>query len=148
MMQTTSESPFRASVCRLLPGAAALVLLLACAPAPPAAVNGGEPPAGSPAAANGGTEDTGGGTNTTGLPTEPGATLSDIAGHVAKVGDLGWALVPDADPGTRYAPDELGEEFHEDGLRVVFSGVLGELARGERRWGYPLHLTSIRRAPE
>jgi hypothetical protein len=55
--------------------------------------------------------------------------------------------VPDADPGTRYAPDALAEEFRVDGLRVIFSGEVREPPPHARLWGTPLRLTSIRRAP-
>lgn len=145
-----SLSPLFALV---LLGCSGLLLgALGCAPSPPATSvpgtpAGAETPAVSTAAADTAqtpeaAPESG---NTTGLPTRPGDELVEVSGKVQKVGDFGWGLVPDADPGTRYAPDNLADEFHEDGLRVVFSGVLGEIPPGARLWGTPLHLTAIRR---
>lgn len=34
----------------------------------------------------------------------PGAKLENVAGHVVKVSDEWWGLVPDFDAGTRFAP--------------------------------------------
>lgn len=82
------------------------------------------------------------------LPTEPGAELREVSATVQQVGQFGWGLVPDAEPGTRYAVEELPEELREDGLEVVFSGVLGEIPANVRLWGTPLELTSIRRAAD
>lgn len=72
--------------------------------------------------------------------------LPEQAGTVTKVGAFGYGIVPDADPGTRYAPEALPLEFQVDGLKVVFAGVVSEPADA-RVWGLPLRLTSIRRAP-
>lgn len=73
--------------------------------------------------------------------------LELVTGTVTKVGNFGYGLVPDAEPGTRYAPTEpLPESFQQDGLRVRFSGVVGDPddvgGRG-RRWGTPLEVTHI-----
>ncbi len=76
-----------------------------------------------------------------------GPTLRDVPGTVVRVGDFGYALVPDSDPGTRYAPDRLPEAFQEDGLEVLFSGMVGDPSDTRRRWGTPLRLTDIRRRP-
>lgn len=60
----------------------------------------------------------------------------------------GWyAIVPDADRGTRYAPDRLPEDFKKDGLRVIFSGRVGPIDPHVRSWGTPLTLTRIRLEP-
>lgn len=78
---------------------------------------------------------------------EETAILEDIEGTVVEVGSFGFGLVPDADPGTRYAPTEpLPEEFRVDGLPVVFSGEPGDPSemRG-RRWGTPIRVTAIER---
>ncbi len=78
--------------------------------------------------------------------------LKDAYGTITKVGNFGYGIVPDTDPGTRYAPVEpLAEEFQEDGLRVVFSGKVGsadENAGRGRRWGTPLEVTAIERLAE
>jgi hypothetical protein len=59
---------------------------------------------------------------------------------------MGYGIVPDSDPGTRYAPDHLPAEFEVDGLRVVFSGDVQTPPPGARVWGTSLRLTAIRRA--
>lgn len=74
--------------------------------------------------------------------------LELVPGTVTQVGNFGFGLVPDSDPGTRYAPTEpLPESFQSDGLRVRFSGVVGDPdeggGRGGRRWGTPLEVTHI-----
>ncbi|HEY7412638.1 MAG TPA: hypothetical protein VII13_17995 [Vicinamibacteria bacterium] len=76
-----------------------------------------------------------------------GQHVENAPGVIRRVGDLGYGIVPDADPGTRYAPDALAEEFRVDGLRVIFSGEVREPPPHARLWGTPLRLTSIRRAP-
>lgn len=75
--------------------------------------------------------------------------LENIEGKVVEVGSFGFGLVPDSDPGTRYAPTEpLPEVFREDGLSVVFSGELGDPSETSgRRWGTPIRVTSIERRP-
>ena len=77
--------------------------------------------------------------------------LTEVNGQVVKVGNFGFGLVPDDEPGTRYAPVEpLAEEFQQDGLKVRFSGEVGSAddmpargGRGGRRWGTPLTVTHI-----
>ncbi|MDY7093487.1 MAG: hypothetical protein SX243_11015 [Acidobacteriota bacterium] len=119
---------------------------VACAPHGAPAANG---PGGgeAEAEATGEAGDASGGSSMP-LPTEPGAELREVSATVQQVGQFGWGLVPDAEPGTRYAVEELPEELREDGLEVVFSGVLGEIPANVRLWGTPLELTSIRRAAD
>lgn len=86
------------------------------------------------------------------LPWQPqpqpqeGTVLKDVVGTVVKVGNFGYGLVPDERKGSRYAPTNMDESYHKDGLRVKFSGVVGavpgERPRG-RVWGTPLELTHI-----
>jgi|SRR5687767_1725474 len=73
--------------------------------------------------------------------------LTDVAGAIEAVNpQAGWyAIVPDGDRGTRYAPDRLADEFKRDGLRVVFSGRVGRADPNVRTWGIPLTLTKIER---
>ncbi len=78
------------------------------------------------------------------ISTQPGDLIENQKGHVTQVGSLGFGLVPDADPGTRFAAQELAAEFRQEGLRIVFSGVVLESPRGVREWGIPLKVTSIR----
>ena len=76
----------------------------------------------------------------------PAGHLKHVRGTVRAVNaEQGWyALVPDRDPGTRYAPEPpLPEAFRKDGLRVVFSGKVGKVPEGGRRWGTPLRVTRI-----
>ncbi len=73
------------------------------------------------------------------------ARIDNVKGTVVKVGSFGFGLVPDDDPGTRYAPTEpLADAFRSDGLRVRFSGELGDPSDTKgRRWGTPLNVTHI-----
>ena len=75
-----------------------------------------------------------------------GGSLKNVRGTVRAVNpERGWyALVPDRDPGTRYAPEApLPEAFQKDGLRVIFSGRVKKIPEGGRHWGIPLDLTRI-----
>ena len=75
--------------------------------------------------------------------------LNDVHGAVVEVNrQNGWyGIVPDDDRGTRYAPDRLPDELKKDGLRVVFSGRVGQVDPNVRTWGIPLTVTSIRVEP-
>ncbi len=75
------------------------------------------------------------------LTDEPGVIL------VVNAGEGWYAIVPDSDRETRYAPDRLPEEFKKDGVRVVFSGRIGRVDPNVRTWGIPLTLTKIAIAP-
>jgi len=58
--------------------------------------------------------------------------------------ESGWyGIVPDSNPGTRFAPDDLRAKFRVDGLRVTFSGEVGVIPPNVRMWGTPLRLTHI-----
>ena len=74
-----------------------------------------------------------------------GGVIKDATGTIQKVSDDWFGIVPDYDKGTRFAPNDLGNEFKQDGLRIRFSGVIGEIPAGARMWGTPLRLTKIRR---
>ena len=78
-----------------------------------------------------------------------GAELKDVRGVIQEVNAKnGWyAIVPDGDRDTRYAPDRLPQEFRKDGLRVVFSGRKGRIDPNVRTWGVPFTVTAIRLAP-
>ena len=78
---------------------------------------------------------------------EAGDKIENAKCTIKKIGNFGYAIVPDDQEGSRFAPTNMDEKFHQDGLRVVFSGIVGELpnsGRGGRVWGTPLELTSIR----
>jgi hypothetical protein len=78
---------------------------------------------------------------------QPSGELRDAKGAIVAVrADAGWwGIAPDADRGTRYAPDRLPDEFKIDGLRVTFSGRVKPVDPNVRAWGVPLELTAIRR---
>ena len=76
---------------------------------------------------------------------QAGDVIENVPGFVQHVREDWYGLVPDSDPGTRYAPDSLPEEFRVDGLRVRFSGIVGEIPPNIRMWGTPLQLTHIER---
>ncbi len=68
------------------------------------------------------------------------------AGTIRRVGSLGFAIVPDRDPGTRYVPDRpFPSGLQVDGLRVRFSGAEVPPPEGVRLWGTPFRLATIRR---
>lgn len=83
----------------------------------------------------------------TGAPSRSSGTLRDERGTIREVGSGAgqFGIVPDFDTGTRFAPDRLPDEFKTDGLRVIFSGRVGEIPPNVRMWGTPLELTGIRR---
>jgi hypothetical protein len=121
---------------------AALALALACAAPSPPPLEEDERSRRSPPAAAAPSPDAPGPS-----ATAPGAgdALRGVHGRVEKVSEEWYGLVPDGPAGTRYAPDRLPEELRQDGLRVVFSGVVGEIPPKARTWGRPLRLTAIAR---
>jgi hypothetical protein len=74
----------------------------------------------------------------------PQVVEGEETGVVRKVGDFGYGLVPDRDPGTRYAPSNLPEELKKDGLRVAWTGQETEPPAGVRMWGTPYRIEKIR----
>lgn len=78
------------------------------------------------------------------FPSSPGEVLDEEPATVVKVGDRWFGIVPDAESGTRFAPDELPADFRRDGLKVVVSGTIGEIPRNVRLWGTPMLLSCIR----
>ena len=77
----------------------------------------------------------------------PVPDVVDQSGTIRLISGDVYGIVPDADTGTRYLPDSLADEFKKDGLRVVFSGKVGEIPPNVRMMGTPLTLTAIR-SPE
>lgn len=75
---------------------------------------------------------------------DPGFALQP--GTIKKVGSLAFGIVPDADPGSIYAPEKLGARFRVDGLRVLFAGAELPQPPGVRMWGRPFRVTTIRAA--
>src|SRR5688572_15807113 len=76
----------------------------------------------------------------------PLQAAAERTGTIRRVGTFGFGIVPDDDPGTRYAPDRLPAEMQVDGLRVVFAGAVTEPPAGARLWGTPFRVASIRKA--
>ena len=74
--------------------------------------------------------------------------IENAHGAITKVSDEWYGIVPDDDPGTRYAPENLPDDFRVDGLRVIFSGTVSDIPPTGRRWGTPLELTEIHREQE
>lgn len=77
-------------------------------------------------------------------PRKPRVIKNEPGTIVLVSAEQGWyGIVPDSDPGTRFAPDNLRPKFRVDGLRVTFSGEVGVIPPNVRMWGTPLHLTDI-----
>lgn len=71
--------------------------------------------------------------------------MKKISGRIQQVGSFGFAIVPDDDPSTRYAPTApLPDALQADGVRVRFCGHVGDPGEG-RRWGTPFEVTAIER---
>jgi len=69
--------------------------------------------------------------------------ITDQKGTVRLVSDDVYALEPDSDTGTRYLPDALPDDLKQEGLRVVFSGQVGEIPPNVRMMGTPFTVTAI-----
>lgn len=54
-------------------------------------------------------------------------------------------IITTEDGKRRYQPCQLPEEFQEDGLEVIFSGIQVEILPGERRMARPLRLIDIKK---
>lgn len=69
----------------------------------------------------------------------------DATGTIVRLSSTaGWyVIVPDDDTSTRFAPASLPGRFKKDGLRVRFSGRVGEIAPDERLIGIPLEIEKI-----
>ncbi|MEP7217509.1 MAG: hypothetical protein ABI876_01265, partial [Bacteroidota bacterium] len=79
------------------------------------------------------------------VTTTDSAAMPDTHGMIYHVGSTMYAIIPDSDRNTRYAPDSLPGEFRVDSLRVVFRGTARAMADNARYWGVPFTLASIRR---
>ena len=54
-----------------------------------------------------------------------------------------YVIVPDYNPELRFLPTDLPDAYMINGLRVVFSGKVGEIPPNARLVGTPLELTKI-----
>jgi hypothetical protein len=80
------------------------------------------------------------------VPAVSSPAPDEQTGTIRRVGTLGFAIVPDRDPGTRYAPERpFPPEFQVDGLRVRFSGSVTDSPNGVRQWATPFRLATLRR---
>lgn len=76
----------------------------------------------------------------------PRPRLVGVPGRVLRVNERWWALVPEGEPGTRYAPQPpLDAELQIDGLPVVFGGEVAAVPPGVRMFGTPLLSATVRR---
>ncbi|NIO04658.1 MAG: hypothetical protein GTN74_08590 [Proteobacteria bacterium] len=74
-----------------------------------------------------------------------GNHILDERGTIQRVspGSAWYVIVPDYDKMQRFAPINLPEDFRRDGLRVLFSGRIGEIPANVRLVGTPLEITRI-----
>jgi hypothetical protein len=74
--------------------------------------------------------------------------IENAIGTIEKRGVL--VINADADsvahrPSNFYQPSNLAEEFYQEGLRVIFSGLLEKIEPNIRYYGSPIKLTEIHR---
>ena len=81
-------------------------------------------------------------------PRGNGDELINASGTVQQLGNNpDWfVIVPDFDPSIRYLPSNLPSELRQNGIRVKFSGRIGEIPPNVRLIGTPLDLTYIEKA--
>ena len=77
-------------------------------------------------------------------------SVSDAKGTVHRLSPTSrfFVIIPDDDNTQRWHPSNLPAAFRKDGLRVRFSGRIGEIPENARRVGTPLELTGIDEAEE
>ncbi len=77
-----------------------------------------------------------------------GNSLSDAKGTVHRLSPTSrfFVIIPDDDKDERFYPSHLPAAFRKDGLRVRFSGRIGEIPENARLVGTPLELTGIEEA--
>ncbi|NNG45834.1 MAG: hypothetical protein HKM86_01800 [Deltaproteobacteria bacterium] len=75
-------------------------------------------------------------------------SVSDMKGTVHRLSPTSrfYVIVPDDDKIQRLYPSNLPAAFRKDGLRVRFSGRIGEIPENARLVGTPLELTGIEEA--
>jgi hypothetical protein len=87
------------------------------------------------------------GPDDTGLSSSEGDEVNNATGTVQRVspGADWYVIVPDHDPTERFLPKNLPDDFRKDGLRVLFSGTIGEIPPNVRLVGTPFELKQIER---
>ena len=83
-----------------------------------------------------------------GLGNQPqgnGDELTNVSGTIQQLANnpKWFVIVPDFDTSIRYLPSNLPPELRQNGMRVVFSGQIGEIPPNVRLIGTPLDLTFI-----
>jgi hypothetical protein len=75
-------------------------------------------------------------------------SVKDAKGTVHRLSPTSrfYVIVPDDDESQRFYPSNLPASFRKDGLRVRFSGTIGEIPANVRMVGTPLELTGIEEA--
>lgn len=66
----------------------------------------------------------------------------DQMGTIKRMG-TNFIIAPDENPNMRYLPKNLDKTFQEDGLRVMFSGVVGNIPPNIRLIGTPFEVRNI-----
>ena len=79
-------------------------------------------------------------------PSEAGDELMNELGTIQQLSSnpQWYIIVPDFDPTTRFLPSNLPASLRKDGIRVMFSGKIGEIPANVRLIGTPLDLTGIK----
>ena len=78
-------------------------------------------------------------------PQNNGDKLTNASGTVQQLGNNPewFVIVPDFDPSIRFLPSNLPPKLRQNGIRVKFSGRIGEIPPNVRMIGTPLDLTFI-----
>ena len=73
--------------------------------------------------------------------------LTDVLGTIQQVANnpKWFVIVPDFDTSIRYLPSNLPPELRQNGIRVQFSGRIGEIPPNVRLIGIPLDLRFIQK---
>ena len=79
-------------------------------------------------------------------PLEAGDELVNEPGTVKQLSSnpQWFVIVPDFDHTIRFLPSNLPNKLKRDGIRVIFSGEIGEIPAKVRLIGIPLDLTNIK----
>ena len=79
-------------------------------------------------------------------PVEAGKELVNELGTVQQLSsNQQWfVIVPDFDHTIRFLPSNLPASLQRDGIKVMFTGTIGEIPANVRLIGTPLDLTSIK----
>ena len=79
---------------------------------------------------------------------QPVQLEDDVVNHTGVIQQVGtniYVIIDNAEEGGHYVPINLPADFKENGLRVLFSGRVGEVPSNVRMAGTPLVLSTIQR---